>query len=176
MTAEAATALLDALEDADIHVWIDGGWAVDAVLGEQSREHSDLDVVVEVTDVPRLRALLGTYGFLEVPRPDTRPWNFVLSDPGGRQVDVHVIAIDEHGHGAYGPALEGAAYTSESLTGTGSIAGRHVRCIEPSWLLRFKSGYEPRSTDRHDVAALCARFGFEVPQPYRVAASETPPD
>jgi hypothetical protein len=29
-------------------LWIDGGWGVDALLGSQTREHGDLDVVIEV--------------------------------------------------------------------------------------------------------------------------------
>lgn len=167
MPAAVAAALVDALEGADIAVWVDGGWAVDAVLGEQTREHGDLDVVVEAADVPRLRALLAERGFVDVPRPDTRPWNFVLGDPHGVQVDVHAVVFDEHGNGVYGPAAAGEAFPAEALTGAGVIAGRRVRCIAPAWLLRFRTGYEPRDVDRLDVAALCARFALEPPEAYR---------
>jgi hypothetical protein len=37
--------VLDVLEDAGITVFLDGGWAVDALLQRQTREHVDLDVV-----------------------------------------------------------------------------------------------------------------------------------
>lgn len=167
MPAVAAAALVEVLEDAGIAVWVDGGWAVDAVLGEQTREHIDLDVVVEVAALQRLRALLAARGFVDVARADTRPWNFVLGAPDGRQVDVHAVAFDQHGNGVYGPATDGVAYPAEALTGSGVIAGRRVRCVAPAWLLRFRSGYEPRAVDRLDVAALCARFDLEVPEAYR---------
>ena len=166
MPADAAAALLELLEDEGIAVWVDGGWAVDAVLGEQTREHADLDVVVETASLPRLRALLDARGFAEVPRADTRPWNLVLGDANGRQLDVHAVTFDDRGDGVYGPAEYGEAYPAEALTGEGVIAGRRVRCISPAWLVRFRTGYEPRAVDRLDVAALCARFDIEVPEAF----------
>lgn len=30
------------MEDANVRVWLDGGWGVDALLGGQTRDHSDL--------------------------------------------------------------------------------------------------------------------------------------
>ena len=118
----------------------------DAVLGEQTREHADLDVVVETASLPRLRALLVARGFADVPRPDTRPWNFVLGDANGRQLDVHAITFDERGDGVYGPAEHCEVYPAE-----GVIAGRRVRCVSPAWLVRFGAGYEPRAVDRRDL-------------------------
>jgi hypothetical protein len=43
MPAEAAVYLLRLFEGAGIDVWLDGGWAVDAALGEQTRSHKDLE-------------------------------------------------------------------------------------------------------------------------------------
>uniref|UniRef100_UPI003F87D29B nucleotidyltransferase domain-containing protein n=1 Tax=Actinosynnema sp. TaxID=1872144 RepID=UPI003F87D29B len=40
-------AVLDLAEAAGARLWIDGGWGVDALLGERTRRHGDLDVVVE---------------------------------------------------------------------------------------------------------------------------------
>ena len=31
------------LENLGIEIWVDGGWGVDALLGEQTRPHKDLD-------------------------------------------------------------------------------------------------------------------------------------
>ena len=117
-------------------------------------------------------ALLDARGFAEVPRTDTRPWNFVLGDANGRQLDVHAINVDERGDGVYGPAEHREVYPAEALTGEGVIAGRRVRCVSPAWLVRFRTGYEPRAVDRLDVAALCARFGIEVPEAF--APTEAP--
>src|SRR5437667_7015850 len=66
-----------------------------------------------------------------VPRPDTRAWNFVLGDDAGHQIDFHVIMLDEHGRGVYGPSENGEYYPSEALTGKGTVNGRTVNCITP---------------------------------------------
>ncbi|MBQ1259732.1 MAG: aminoglycoside nucleotidyltransferase, partial [Clostridia bacterium] len=36
--------------DAEIKVFLDGGWGVDALLGHQSRAHNDIDIFVEKND------------------------------------------------------------------------------------------------------------------------------
>lgn len=104
---------------------------------------------------------------VDVPRPDTRPWNFVLGDSHGRQVDVHAVVFDEHGDGVYGPAAHGETYPADALAGEGVIDARRGRCVSPQWLVRFRTGYEPRAVDRLDVAALSARCGLEPPEAYR---------
>src|SRR5438876_8784156 len=35
-----------------VDLWIDGGWGVDALLGEQTRPHKDLDIAIQQKDVP----------------------------------------------------------------------------------------------------------------------------
>ena len=51
------------LETAGISVWLTGGWGIDALLGEQTRPHKDLDVIMLVDDVARMRELLGRDGY-----------------------------------------------------------------------------------------------------------------
>ena len=152
--------------DAGIDVRIDGGWGVDALLGEQSRDHADLDVVVEQRDVPRLRTWLEDRGYADVERDDTSPWNFVLGDVAGHEIDVHVIRLDEQGNGLYGPPERGVMYPADSLSGVGRIGDLTVKCISPEWLVRFHTGYELKATDIHDVKLLCRRFGIEPPEEY----------
>ena len=43
MSAADVVEVLDVLEAADVAVFLDGGWGVDALIGAQ-REHDDLDV------------------------------------------------------------------------------------------------------------------------------------
>jgi len=167
MSAQDAVALYDLLESEGIRIWIDGGWAVDAVLGEQTRTHRDLDIALEARLLEQLRRVLGERGYDAVPRDDTRAWNFVLRNAAGLEVDVHAFTFDENGDGVYGPPEDGAYYRAEALTGTGVIGGRPVRCISPEWLVRFHTGYELKSTDFHDVTALCKRFGIALPEEYR---------
>ncbi|MFL5778382.1 MAG: nucleotidyltransferase domain-containing protein, partial [Chloroflexota bacterium] len=78
MAASDLIALLDRLQDAAIAVWLDGGWGVDALLGEQTREHDDLDLVSTVDDARGLIETLNAAGYrLAAGDPST---NFVLLD------------------------------------------------------------------------------------------------
>ncbi len=149
-----------------IEVWLDGGWGVDALLGEQTRPHADVDIVVQHKDVPNLRDFLAARGYADVPRDDTSPWNFVLGDQQGRLVDVHVVTLDAEGNGLYGPVEKGVMYPAGSLTGRGVVDGHAVKCISAEYLVRFHTGYKLRETDFQDVAALCARFGIDLPKEY----------
>lgn len=155
------------LEKRGIEIRIDGGWAVDALLGEQTRPHEDVDIVIESKDVAGLRAFLEERGYRDVPRDDTTPWNFVLGDDNGRLVDIHVITLDALGNGIYGPAEMGIMYPASSLTGVGVIGGQSVRCIGVQDLIQFHLGYAFDENDVRDVVALCNHFGLAVPEAMR---------
>jgi len=51
--------LFRAFAAAELRVWLAGGWAVDAIVGRQTRAHDDMDVAVDARDLPRLLGLLG---------------------------------------------------------------------------------------------------------------------
>ena len=166
MTVEDVANLYEELKRLRVEVWIDGGWAVDALLEEQTRPLGDLDIVVQEKDVPRLREYLESSGFRDVPRDDTRPCNFILGHGDGRTVDIHVVDFDGAGNGIYGPPENGEMYPAGSLSGMGSIAGTPVRCVTAEQLVEFHRGYDLRATDYHDVAALCDRFDIAYPDEY----------
>jgi lincosamide nucleotidyltransferase A/C/D/E len=151
---------------AGIDMWLDGGWGVDALLGEQTRAHEDVDIVVQHKDVPRLRALLEAKGYKDVERDDTSPWNFVLGDNDGHLVDVHAVTFDAEGNGLYGPIEKGVMYPAVSLTGVGIVGGRTVRCISAEYMVKFHTGYKLREIDFKDVSSLCAQFGIDCPAEY----------
>ena len=46
MLADDVALVVTALAEAGVAAWLDGGWGVDALLGEQTREHDDLDLVM----------------------------------------------------------------------------------------------------------------------------------
>ncbi|HEU5367427.1 MAG TPA: nucleotidyltransferase family protein [Ktedonobacterales bacterium] len=161
MSADAAVALMQLFAGQNIDVVVDGGWGVDALLGEQTRSHADLDIALQHKDVPKLRALLEARGYKDVPRDDTRDCNFVMGDDQGYQVDFHSYTFD-----AQGTLVFGIEYPPDSLTGTGSIQGYPVKCISPEWMVKFHTGYELDENDYRDVAALCERFGIALPAEY----------
>ena len=65
MNSQGVLELVHTLQQAGIEVWLDGGWGMDALLGQQTREHADLDVVVALSDVETIKHLLSPSGFVE---------------------------------------------------------------------------------------------------------------
>ncbi|RJR29232.1 tRNA nucleotidyltransferase [Candidatus Microgenomates bacterium] len=153
------------LTDNNIDVWLDGGWGVDALLGKQTREHGDVDIVVQEKDISRLRQLLGEKGYQEVKRDDTSAWNFVLGN-GELLVDVHVVVFDEKGNGIYGPKERGVFYPAYSFKGTGKIEGLDVNCLTAEYQVESHTGYEIDKDDYNDVSALCEKFNIPLPKEY----------
>jgi lincosamide nucleotidyltransferase A/C/D/E len=91
---------------------------VDALLGKQTRTHADLDIVVQEKDLTSVTAFLKSRGFRELPREDGRPWNFAMGNGKGKEIDLHVISLDENGNGLYGPPERGEGmYPAEPSKG-----------------------------------------------------------
>lgn len=148
------------LQNLSIKIWVDGGCGVDALLGEQTRPHGDLDIAIQQEDVSKLLDLLGARGYREIKRDNE--WSFVLGDDHGHEIDVHVFIFD-----AQGNVEKGIMYPPGSLTGTGTIEGHTVRCISADWMVKFHSGYQAKEKDFRDVSALCERFGLDLPEELR---------
>jgi lincosamide nucleotidyltransferase A/C/D/E len=158
MAAQEVAAILDALALAGIDVWLDGGWGVDALLEEQTRAHDDLDLVVALDDVPRLREVLGRRGYDML--GGAPPMSFELVDPEGRQVDVHPVSWAENGDGIYCMREGGTwPYPARGFDGRGTVAGRRVRCLTAEVQVITHAGYELDANDRADLEALSKRFG-----------------
>ena len=158
--------MLEALETAGVPVWVGGGWGIDALVGEQTRQHDDLDLAFRAEDEARLIAVLGGMG-LELAE-DQRPVRLVMRAEDGRAVDLHPVAFDERGHGVQA-GFDGARfdYPAEGL-GWGYIGGQRVPCLTVEQQVRFHLGYAPTQKDRRDVALLAERLGMAVPEAYRV--------
>lgn len=161
MTAEDVLTVIQLLNQNGIEIIIDGGWAVDAVLGEQTRPHEDLDLAVFHEDVPKIRSLFEALGYQEVPRDDSWECNFVLGDNQGHLIDFHSCTFDSEGNNIFG-----VKYPLESLQGSGIIGDLPVRCIPPDILVKFHSGYELDENDYQDVKLLCEKFGLQIPEEF----------
>jgi len=158
MTASDVIEFVRLLSENGIEVFIDGGWGVDALLGEQTRTHTDLDIAIQHKDVGKVRTLLEAQGYKDVPRDDTWECNFVLGDDRGHQIDIHSYTFDSEGNNVFG-----VAYPIDSLRGTGAINGKPIKCIAPEWMVKFHSGYKLDENDYRDVKALCQHFGIDLP-------------
>lgn len=161
MSRDVVVQLMQLFDQNGIDVVVDGGWGVDALLGEQTRLHNDLDIALQRKDVLNLRELLTARGYKDIPRNDSWECNFVMGDDKGHEVDVHSYTYDTHGKLVFG-----VEYPFGSLTGTGFIQGYPVKCISPAWMVKFHAGYELDENDYRDVSALCERFGIALPAEY----------
>ena len=88
--------VVQALERAHLAVWIDGGWGVDAVLGTQTRDHHDVDLVVELSARSRNgRRAIRRRGHGRSP---TRPARVMkaCAFPAGRVEVVARTALDQY--------------------------------------------------------------------------------
>ncbi len=59
MSGDVVVQLLQLFEQHGIEVVVDGGWGVDALLGEQTRSHGDLDIALPHKDLFREAAKRG---------------------------------------------------------------------------------------------------------------------
>lgn len=163
MDADDVLDLLDALDGAGVTAWLDGGWGVDALLGEQSRPHGDVDLVVPRPDVPRVLDLLRDRGFAVV--RDWRPVSVAVRDGVGREVDLHPVDPTPDGGGDQVVAPGTMWHYGAPVDGT--VAGRRVRCCSAQEQLAMHEGYPPRDVDRRDVRRLAEHAGLPVPAAFR---------
>jgi lincosamide nucleotidyltransferase A/C/D/E len=162
MDAAALLRVVDRLESEGIDVWLDGGWGVDALLGEETREHDDLDLLVELRHSERVVKVLAEleYEFVD----GSAPKSFVHVDREGRQVDVHPVAFDAEGGGVY-QMDEGVSwvYPAQGFSGRGSVDERPVRCLSPEVQVLVHAGYDLAEKDYRELYLLRERLGVEVP-------------
>jgi hypothetical protein len=163
MDAARVVDLLEHLAARGIGVWLDGGWAIDALLGEQTRPHDDLDLVSRIEDSGRIEAALGERGY--VVGYGGPPHSFELVDPQGHQVDVHPAAFQANGDGVYELAGGGQwVFPAAGFGGTGRILGRTVPCLTPEVVMvNHTTGYALDEAHQRDVLALGERYGIPVP-------------
>ena len=163
ITEQDACEIIQLATDAEIEIWLDGGWGIDALIGRQTRPHDDIDLFVQRKHAPQLVGLITAQGFTEKPMAYTLEDHTVWEDGNGRTIDLHVFDFIENDQIAF----LGEHYPAEVFSGRGAIAGIKVSCIEPASQLLFHLGYEHDDNDVHDVMLLCEAFGFDVPEEYR---------
>ena len=175
VSAEDVINIYQRLQAEGIQVWLTGGWGIDALLGQQTRVHKDLDVIILVDDVARMRELLAVEGYSLKELWSENHWvvdargietatAFVLLDSGAREIDAHAMRLDERGNGVPAWEAEGLVITKEDLSGVGVIAGFAVPCLTPEMQMRRHTGYELPDVQVRDLQLLHERFGVEYPE------------
>lgn len=163
MDAGRVVDLLALLGGRGIGVWLDGGWAVDALLGEQTRPHDDLDLVSRLDDSAGIVAALGERGY--VPAGGGAPHSFELVDREGHQVDVHPASFRPNGDGVYRMENgEDWTYPAAGFAGVGRVLGCEVPCLSPEVVLvNHTTGYALDEAHQRDVRRLGERYGLPLP-------------
>jgi lincosamide nucleotidyltransferase A/C/D/E len=160
MRPEDVLEVMDLLGRAGVRAWVAGGWGVDALLGERTRPHRDLDVAIDRDDESASVEALEKAGFAILASVDWRPSRFAMQDPVGRRVDLHPVAFGPGGAGRQAnladlPPFE---YPANGFS-RGRIAGRRVPCISAELQASFHVGYPMWDSDRRDMELLRERFG-----------------
>jgi lincosamide nucleotidyltransferase A/C/D/E len=146
--------VLDRLDEAGVRHWVGGGWGVAALVGRLTRVHRDLDLAIQADDFDRCLDVLAALGYL--PETDWLPVRIEMGAPDDRWVDLHPVKFGQDGYGRQ-EGLGGAYfdYAPGAFT-SGSIDGRPVPCLSAAQQRQFRTGYELRPQDLHDLAELAA--------------------
>lgn len=175
VNSEDAIYLYCYLADHGIPIWLSGGWGIDALLGEPTRPHKDLDAIVLLDDMLPMCEFLAKVGFHLKELWSENAWTldregnqtataFVLQDPLGRELDVHAIRLDEHGNGIPTWAeSDEFIFKPEDLSGSGRIAGYPVQCITAQGQVKCHLGYELPQYQVDDLELLHKKTGIPIP-------------
>ena len=165
MTARQTVDFVESAAAAVVPMWIMGGWGIDALLGDETRDHHDLDVLVRVGDLPALNFMLRRQGFTrayewEENDPchvDGRTWDtaFVERHHDGREIDVHAFEVEG---GMVSLRMKDPwSLPPGSLDGSGTICGRVVPCVTAEAQRAMHQGYELPEKHREDLRRLDSR-------------------
>jgi lincosamide nucleotidyltransferase A/C/D/E len=153
LPGEVAAVYLD-FEDHCIPLWLVGGWGIDALTERTTRDHHDLDVLVEVTSLERFLQRLDDLGFerrylweesrwvhdASWAETGDLPTAFVYGRDDGEQIDAHAFRHEDDGRIT---ALWTAPFelSAGDIGGRGVLAGLPVRCLTADAQRRAHTGY-----------------------------------
>lgn len=144
--------VLDALSAAKGRFWLEGGWGIDALVGQQTRPHRDVDIELDADGEEAALAVLAELGYdIET---DWRPNRVELSSTGLGYVDLHPLLISQDGSARQAALGGGYHHFPRSYFVEGSLGGRVIPCVSIGAQRLFHSGYELRRSDVHDLALL----------------------
>lgn len=161
--------LLIFLKTNGIHIWLTGGWGIDTLLGQQTRDHKDLDILVQREDLQKTTHLFTTNGYsikeiwlenrpiidLHGNQMDTA---FVLHDASGQEVVLHAFHFEGDQIIPDWEDSEGFHITRAGFDHTGSIADVQVRCISAQLQFLFHCGYSLPDYQVQDLRLLKEKY------------------
>jgi hypothetical protein len=151
--------------EADIPLWLRGGWAMDFALGEVTREHLDIDLFAWAVDAERLARVLTDNDYDRV--PNEHPLLQLDFSRHGESLNISLVARAANGQIVVPDgASAGEAWPDGMLDGPPGRIG-HLVCpvvsipaqieikeMMPIWV----PGMRRREKDRHDIERLRAHL------------------
>ena len=138
-------AVLRVLQATGMRLCVTGGWGIDALVGRQTREHRDRDLLVEAQRLAECLSLLAARGYAE--ETDLLPVRVEVVAAKRGWVDVHPVRLAADGSGMQA-GLNGTRFDYPAdCFATGNLAGREVPRppAAPAHRLRATSSRRPRS-------------------------------
>jgi lincosamide nucleotidyltransferase A/C/D/E len=178
VSPEEALHIYKLLAHNGIPIWLSGGWGIDALLGEHTRPHKDLDVIMLLDDMIRVEEILKAEGYISKILWEENRWDFdsqgertatafYLQAPDGREFDTHALRIDQHGNGIPAwQAPEDFIFSKADLAGVGTINAFPVQCISAASQMKCHAGYELPQKHLRDLERLHERFDLPLPEPF----------
>jgi ADP-ribose pyrophosphatase YjhB (NUDIX family)/ribosomal protein S18 acetylase RimI-like enzyme len=135
------------VEGLGVVTWLRGGWAVDALVGEQTRPHTDVDLAVVTPDLHAVARQLTERGWIMLTEgpveTETGAGGLTLRTPEGMVVELH-----QAGGPPYDRALDAPAQRQLPL------AGHQVRVPAPDQLLAEVASRHVDENTLHDLLQL----------------------
>lgn len=144
-----------------IPVWIDGGWGIDALIGKQTRSHSDLDIIIDQVNFTDLEKLLLSNNFAA----DTAQDGLVFVSVDGLCLDVHCVKFYDSGYGSFQITKDTEwPFPPSAFKGKGLISDITVMCLSPEAQVQCHGqGYPPTEKDIADMRLLQEVFEVVLP-------------
>jgi len=161
--------IIELLHKNGIFIWLTGGWGIDALLGYQTRDHKDLDILLLREDIVGVNEILKKAGYhlkelwSENRKVIDKQGNqidtaFVLHDSSGREIDIHAFHYEGEQVIPDWDDTEGIQITKAGLEHTGSIAGVKVCCVSPQLQFLFHTGYTLPDYQVQDMRLLKEKY------------------
>ncbi len=158
MDQEEVVRILELADIASIPMVIAGGWAVDALLGWQTRPHNDLDIAINRSYLMRFLGILSRIGYGLVAEANKDDARYLLDNGAGHQIEIHAYSRDDKGR-----IMSGSRFPSNSLTGQGKIGHLKVSCLAPEWLVDSYTDKEINQKTLQDLKYICNLFRLPLP-------------
>ena len=132
--------------------WLDGGWGVDVLYGQQTRLHRDIDIDFDANYTDQLLDLCRRED-IKLKQIGCPPvWNCIAKELG--YIDIHPFVLNADGTSKQAD-LDGGWYEFQpDYFGTAVFEGRSIPCISAKGQQVFHSGYDLREKDIHDLSII----------------------